>query len=313
MGGVPVGGARFTSPWATHWFVDATDGNDNNTGKAPNEAKATIQAAVTASSGGDVIYIRPQVYTLGTGFARYTEDITVAQASTTGTGTETNANKSIIGVTQRQYPSDMLGVRTKYSTAAHGGWNIECPATHIEGIGHFAEDATTYSMFFESNGGTRTKGFDGSSMYNVMVKGKSVGIGSGTGGSGDMSIINCKFQCKYDGTGTPLILMTGSAGAINRLSIVGCDFIGGNANNYATSVITGAAPITSFVMRDCHFSQAPDSGAYISIAGTTSSGVISNSFFGSEGLAATETTWGGGDCGIHAAGVFDENGAVDMS
>ena len=110
MGGVPVGGARFSSPWATHWFVDGTDGNDNNDGKTPGTAKATIQAAVTASTGGDVIYIRPQVYTLGTGFARYTEDITVAQAQTAGSGTEANANKSIIGVTQRQYPSDMLGV-----------------------------------------------------------------------------------------------------------------------------------------------------------------------------------------------------------
>ena len=312
-GGAPVGSGRFSSPWATHYFVDATNGTTNAGGKRPDDAFSTIQGAIDVATGGDVIYIRPQVYTLGTGFARYTEDITIAQAQTAGSGTEANANMSIIGVTQRQYPSDMLGVRTKYATAAHGGWNIECPATHIEGIGHFAEDATSYAMFFESNGGTRTKGFDGSSMYNVMVKGKGVDIGSATGGSGDMSIVNCKFQCKHNGTGTPLIKLTGSAGAINRLSIIGCDFIGGNANNYATSVITGAAPVSSFVMRDCHFSQAPDSGAYINFAGTSNSGVISNCFFGSEGLAATETTWGGGDCGIHAAGVFDENGAVDMS
>jgi len=313
MGGAPVGGARFSSPWATHWFVDGTDGSDSNEGTRPDRAKATIQAAITASTGGDVIYIRPKVYTLGTGFARYTEDITIAQAQTAGSGTEANANKSIIGVTQRQYPSDMLGVRTKSNTAAHGGWNIECPATHIEGIGHFAEDATSYAMFFESNGGTRTKGFDGSSMYNVMVKGKGVAIGSATGGSGDMSIVNCKFQCKWNGTGPPLIQLTGSAGAINRLSIIGCDFIGGNANNYATSVITGAAPVSSFVMRNCHFSQAPDSGAYINFAGTTNSGVVSCCFFGSEGLASTETTLTSGSSGIHAAGLFDENGAVDMS
>jgi hypothetical protein len=313
MGGVPVGGARFSSPWATHWFVDATDGAAGNSGKRPDDALNTIQAAITAAAGGDVIYIRPQVYTLGTGFARYTEDITIAQASTTGTGTETNANKSIIGVTQRQYPSDMLGVRTKYATAGHGGWNIEAPGTHIEGIGHFAEDATSYAMFFESNGGTRTKGFDGSSMYNVMVKGKGVDLGSATGGSGDMSIVNCKFQCKYDGTGTPLIKLTGSAGAINRLSIINCDFIGGNANNYATAVITGAAPVTSFVMRNCHFSQDPDSGDFINFAGTSNSGVITNCYFGSESLAAKMATLTSGSSGIHVAGLFDENGAVDFS
>ena len=312
FGGAPVGSGRFSNPWSTHYFVDGT-ASVSGDGKAPDRAFMTIQEAVNAATGGDVIYIRPKQYTLGTGFARYTEDITIAQANTAGSGTETNANISIIGITQRPYPSDMLGVRTKYSTAAHGGWNIECPGTHIEGIGHFAEDATSYAMFFESNGGTRTKGFDGASMYNVMVKGKGVAIGSATGGSGDMQIVNCKFQCKYDGSGTPLLQLTGSAGAINRLSVINCDFIGGNANNYATSVITGAAPVTSLVMRNCHFSQAPDSGAYINFADTSNSGVISCCFFGSEGLAATETTWGGGDCGIHAAGVFDENGAVDMS
>jgi len=310
-GGEPVGGGRFSSPWATHYFVDAIDGSAGNGGKRADDAMKTIQQAVNLASYGDVIYIRPQKYTLGTGFARYTEDITITQGGTAGSGeTATNANMSIIGVTQRQYPSDMVGVRTKYATAAHGGWNIEAPGTHIEGIGIFAEDATTYAVYFESDGATRSKGFDGCSMYKVMVKGKQVRF---NGGGGDMSIVNCKFQCKHDGTGTPHLQLTGSAGAVNRLSIISCDFIGGNANNYATSVIVGAAPVTSFVMRDCHFSQAPDSGAYISFAGTTNSGVISNCFFGSEGLAATETTWGGGDCGIHAAGVFDENGAVNMS
>ena len=146
-----------------------------------------------------------------------------------------------------------------------------------------------------------------------MVKGKGVAIGSATGGSGDMSIVNCKFQCKYDGSGTPLIQLTGSAGAINRLSIINCDFIGGNANNYATAVITGAAPVTSFVMHGCHFSQDPDSGDFINFAGTTNSGCVSNCYFGSEGLASVMSTLTSGSSGIHAAGLFDENGAVDMS
>jgi hypothetical protein len=309
-GGEPVGG-RFSSPWATHYFVDAINGSAGNGGKRADDAMNTIQGAVDLASGGDVIYIRPQLYTLGTGFARYTEDVTITQGGTAGSGeTATNANISIIGVTQRQYPSDMVGVRTKYATAAHGGWNIEAPGTHIEGIGIFAEAATTYAVYFESDGATRSKGFDGSSLYKVMIKGKGVRF---AGGGGDMSIVNCKFQCKFDGTGTPLLELVGSAGAVNRLSVINCDFIGGNANNYATSPVTGAAPVTSFVMRDCHFSQAPDSGAYISFAGTTNSGVVSNCFFGSEGLASTETTLTSGSSGIHAAGLFDENGAVDMS
>jgi hypothetical protein len=311
FGGAPVGSGRFSSPWATHWFVDFDNGTASGDGRRPDKAYKTIQAAVTAASGGDVIYIAPRAYQLGQGFRRYVEDITVTQGGTAGSGqVATNANISIIGVTQRQYPSDMVGVRTKYSTAGHGGWNIEAPGTHLESIGHFAEDATTYAIFFESDGATRSKGFDGVSMYNVMVKGKEVRF---SGGGGDMSIINCKFQAKYDGTGTPLLNLIGSAGAVNRLSVIGCDFIGGNANNYATAPVTGAAPVTSFVMRDCHFSQDPDSGDFINFAGTTNSGVVSNCFFGSESLAAKLGTLTSGSSGIHSAGLFDENGAVDMS
>jgi hypothetical protein len=311
FGGAPVGSGRFSSPWATHYFVDFDNGSASNGGLRPDDALKTIQAAVTLASGGDVIYIAPRAYQLGQGFRRYVEDITITQGGTAGSGNvDTNANLSIIGVTQRQYPSDMLGVRTKYATAAHGGWNIESPGTHIEGIGHFAEDADTYAIYFESDGATRSKGFDGASLYKVMVKGKGVRF---NGGGGDMSIINCKFQCKFNGTGTPLLELIGSAGAVNRLSVIGCDFIGGNANNYATAPVTGAAPVTSFVMRDCHFSQDPDSGDFINFAGTTNSGVISNCYFGSEGLAAKLGTITSGSSGIHAAGLFDENGAVDLS
>lgn len=311
--GSPVMNGRFSSPWATHYFVDGTDGNDSQTGLTPADAKATIQAAVDLASAQDVIYIRPQVYTLGTGFARYTEDITISQGNTTGSGTETNANISIIGVTQRQYPSDFVGVRTKYSTAAHGGWNIETPGTHIENIGHFAEDADSYAMFFESNSGTRTKGFDGSSMYNVMVKGKAVQIGGDDGGSEGLSLVNCKFQCRFNGAGTPLLSIRGSAGAIRRLSIVGCDFIGGNGNNYSTAPVSSSAPVESLVMKDCTFGQDPDTGEFLDFGGTTNSGIVSNCSFASIDANAKLTRIIAGISGIHGAGLFDENGTVDLS
>lgn len=312
-GQIVPGGGRFSGPWSTHYFVDGDLGSDGNTGEQPNRSMKTIQAAVTKATGGDVIYIKPKTYTLGTGFARYTEDVTIAQGNTTGSGTETRANISIIGVTQRQYPSDMLGVRTKYATAAHGGWNIETPGTHIEGIGIFGEDATSYAMFFESNGGTRTKGFDGSSMYNVMIKGKAVQLGSGTGGSGDVSLVNCKFQAKYDGAGTPLLSLVGSAGAINRLSVIGCDFIGGNANNYSTSPVSSAAPVTSLVMRNCTFSQDPDSGDFLAFAGSSNSGIVANCSFASTDANAKLARVIAGASGIHGAGLYDENGMVDLS
>jgi len=66
------------------YFVDGVSGSDNNTGKKPTEAKATIQAAVTLATRGDVIYVRPLAYKIGTGFNRYTEDIAVTLGGSGG-------------------------------------------------------------------------------------------------------------------------------------------------------------------------------------------------------------------------------------
>ena len=68
-GGVPVGSqAAYPVPiFGTHWFVDGTNGSDDNPGLNKLEPLATIQAAVTAQIAyttglGDVIWIMPGTY-----------------------------------------------------------------------------------------------------------------------------------------------------------------------------------------------------------------------------------------------------------
>jgi hypothetical protein len=66
MGGVPVASAE-EPIFGKCWFVDGTNGSDDNEGRKPTEPLATIQAAVTAqiantSSMGDVIYVFPGSY-----------------------------------------------------------------------------------------------------------------------------------------------------------------------------------------------------------------------------------------------------------
>ncbi|KKK84534.1 hypothetical protein LCGC14_2782400, partial [marine sediment metagenome] len=208
FGSVVGGGERFSSPWATHYFVDGDNGNDTSPGTSPDTAVATIAKAVSLSTGGDVIYIRPKTYTLGTGFARYTEDVIITQGGTAGSGnTATNANKSLIGVTQRVRPSDFLGVRWKFATDTN--LNIEAPGTHIENIGFFTEGATD-GIFIETDGATRSKGgTDGSSIYNCAIKGEGK---IRSNGSNELQIVNCRFQTKFDGT-VGGINLVGSANA----------------------------------------------------------------------------------------------------
>lgn len=84
--GVPVvGGGRYASFWSGRvWFVDGTAGSNGNSGRHPNQAFSTLQAAVTAAGTDDTIYIRPRA--VGN---FYTENVIVPVA--------THANLSIIG------------------------------------------------------------------------------------------------------------------------------------------------------------------------------------------------------------------------
>jgi len=306
--GIPLVGDRFSNPWATHYFVDADHGSDGNVGKDPSTAFATIQKAVTESTGGDVIYIRPKTYTLGTGFARYTEDVSVTLGGSGGSGaTATNANKSLIGVTQRINPTDFLGVRWKFSSATN--LTVDAPCLHVENIGFFVEDAT-YAINLRCNGATRTQeGTTGFSIYNCAIKGDGKLYANG---GNELSIVNCRFQAKYDGT-TGGIQLVGSSNQVARAVIDGCDFIGGNSYNMATAPINTAAPCWDLMIRNCFFSVTTDSTTYIVIAGTSNTGLVANCYFGSADINAACTGLVAGTSGVFAAALYDEVGIDDFS
>lgn len=64
--GVPVvpGAGQLWQPWAKHWWVDANQGADGNSGKSPTKARATLDAIFDLAgtsgglSSGDVIHMR---------------------------------------------------------------------------------------------------------------------------------------------------------------------------------------------------------------------------------------------------------------
>lgn len=309
LGGAPVSGARFSSPWATHYFVDYDNGSSGNPGTAPDRAMQTIQQAVNLATGGDVIYIRPRAYQWGQGFRRYEEDVSITAGSTTGSGNvATEANKSLIGITQRRVPNDLQGVRLKFATAVP--LTISAPGTHIEGISIFAEAATTYAVLIDHDGATRSKGGDGVSFYRVGVK-SDVPLYA-NGGDG-LQIVNCEFKAKYDGTMGGIELV-GSANVNSQTQIIGCSFKGGSTAAMSRRAIAITAPAYDIQIRDCYFSRDPVSGGYITISASTNmSGLVANNFFASTDATAKLTdldthaknVWGAGNC--------DENGVIDSS
>lgn len=309
-GGQPVssGGLRFSSPWSTVYFVDGIDGNDGNKGTSPDKSFKTIQKAINASTYQDVIYVRPLTYKLGTGFNRYTEDVTVGLGGSGGSGAiATNANKTIIGLTQRVTATDFLGVRWKYASTTN--LTVNAPCLHIENIGFLCEDAT-YAINLQCDGATRTlEGTTGFSIFNCAIKGDGKLYGNG---GNEIQIVSCRFQCKYDGTAAGINLV-GSTNQVPRPIIRNCEFIGGNANAAATAYITTAAPVYDLMIRDCYFSKIPASGVYLNIAGTSNTGVVANCFFGAADINTACTGLVAGVSGARASALYDEVGIEDFS
>jgi len=299
MGGVPVGGARFSSPFANHYFVDYDNGDDGYSGKKPSEPFQTIAAAVAAATGGDVIYIAPRTYKLGTGFNRYTEDVSVTLGGSGGSGVvATNANMSLIGVTQRPMATDFLGVRWKHETATH--LTVDAPGLHIENIAFFGEGAT-YIINLRCNGATRTQeGTTGFSAYNCAFKGDAELYGNGFN---EGQIVNCRFQAKHDGD-IGGINLVGSTNQVVRPIIWGCNFIGGNAYNMNKAPIRGASPWHTALLGNLWFDQETDTGQFITISGTTSTGVCGPCYCGSADVGTDSFDL----AGIESVGIFDDDG-----
>ena len=282
-GGQPVG-AMFASPWSVVRFVDAANGKDTWDGKAPTRAKATIQSAVTASGRGDVIYVRPQAYVVGTGFSRYTEDVTTVLAQ---------SDLSIIGTVNTRNPE--FGVRWKHTTTQ--ALNNIAPALHLENVGFFTEGAT-YGVLLTNNGATNTmRGSDGTTLYNCVFKGQGLYVLSG--GTG-LTVDNCRFTATYDGT-VCQINFSCSANPGRQLRIRGCEWTDGNGTASSGPSISIAGPVTEAIIRDCHFGLAPTGNAYISATGTNM-GLISNCYFAIADMSlATGIVKGG----LFVSGCYD--------
>lgn len=61
-----LGSAHDNSPFGKIWYVDGTNGSDGNAGDAPDQAYATVAAAIASAVGtrGDSVVIYPGTYTI---------------------------------------------------------------------------------------------------------------------------------------------------------------------------------------------------------------------------------------------------------
>ncbi|MFA6064066.1 MAG: hypothetical protein WC736_15865, partial [Gallionella sp.] len=232
---------------------------------------------------------------------RYTEDVVVANTSAASASAAPQANKSIIGVTQRGVASDFMGVRWKFATNTN--LNVEAPGTHIEGIGFFCEAATN-GIYFEGDGATYTKaGHTGSSLYNCAIKGAGSAGSVLANGSDSLQIINCQFQATFDGTVCTMLITLDGTNVNRRPVLRGCHFLGGNGTAMSAAPVIWTGKVEDGLIADNIFSVVTGA-VYINIATASSSGMITNNHFGLSDVSTTGVVQNG----MIVTGAYDEQG-----
>lgn len=293
-GGVPVGGQRYTSPWATHWFVDGVNGSDARDGKSPGKAKATIDAAAQLMGVGDVCYINPQTYVVGTGHARYEECVTVDLAQ---------SDLSFIGTGYSR--SNEFGVRMKCDGSTLYCFDVSGPSCHFENIGLFSSGGTN-TLLARNNGATATqRGSDGITLYRVNSKGSPLKI---VGGQAARVI-----DCVFNNAAIELIIADPAVSGYNQ-QIRGCAFLDTGQETAVTHPHISSASSNSVALwvDHCYFGLIPTTTAYYFQCAVNSSGMITDSFFNQVNLD-TDTDISIGGSGFKVVGCYDKTGLIDAS
>lgn len=292
-GGMPVGSGKFTSLFNTHWFVDAIAGSDAYNGKSPGRAKATIDAAAQLMGVGDVCYINPQVYVVGTGHARYTECVTIDLAQ---------SDLSFIGAGYSR--SNEFGVRMKATSTEVYCFDVSGPSCHFENIGLFGDGTATNTLLARNNGATNTqRGSDGITLYRVNSKGAPLKI---TGGQAARVI-----DCVFNNAAIELIIADPAVSGYNQ-QIRGCAFLDTAQETAVTHphISSASSNVVSLWIDRCYFGLIPTTTAYYFQCAVNSSGMITDSFFNQANLD-TDTDISIGGSAFKVVGCHDAVGLVD--
>jgi hypothetical protein len=297
FGGAPVGSGRFSSPWATHYFVDGTYGSANNGGKRPDDAMKTISQAISLASAEDVIYIRP--IRSGTDTSGDASDVGWYKPETMVIPFAKH-QLSIIGVVHG--PGHMYGPMVWYNTTGYV-LDVYASALHIENMVLHGEGATGCVNLRGLSGYTASAGACGTTIENCTMGYGSVIV---TGGGG--TVINkCQFRnC------VPALYYDASATPARRHQVHNCTFWQNNGAAIATAYVRVLGTSTEFTMTGCYFDAKTTADEYIYTTGVVD-GIIADCYF-----ADDDITWGA-DAGdeiriasgsLCPVGCYDNSGGI---
>jgi len=259
FGGEPVGGARFTNPWATTYFVDYDNGSAGNGGLKPNEAVTLPSEAVTLASAGDIIYVRPRPPgTDNSDVGQYADQILIP---------ETKYQLSMIGVNHGY--NQFHGPFVRYATSGYVV-DVSAPAFHLENMCIHKGGSITGAIRLRGVSGYATlAGSCSTTIENCQIRYGKLHVDGGY----HTTVRNCMFN-----NSAPAANYVGSTIPTQGHRIIGCDFMANNGTALATAYLTLAGSHMEFFIRDCYFDQQPTDGEYIRASGSND-GLIANCFF----------------------------------
>jgi hypothetical protein len=261
------------------WYVDGTNGNDANNGKAWTSAFALIQTAVTAAGPGDTIYITAKDLTDFTGDpTSYTENIVIPAAT---------SNLSLIGVsrgrTQGGLPQIKVGTTTTQALLT-----IRAPGCLIMNLGFNGAGATGGGILLDDD--YATKSAFGTSIIGCHLKNcvGTTATNAATGGAIMWTTAGNAWQVLISGNrfykNVGDIVLMGTTNTRPQDVVIENNQFSGYAAYTDCNIYCGGSGFGSVNINNNVFGQLPALGSgtnkrYMILTGTLS-GMVTNNTFG---------------------------------
>lgn len=291
--GVTLPSVETKGMFANVWFVDGTNGNNQYSGKNPDEAFSTITKAESVASRGDVIYVRAKAFTGATTVdpTAYEENITIDVEGLT-----------IIGVSGESIAPFLPQI--KKSVATSPVITVAAPGVTIMNLdinGAGCDKGCIYAAETYSTSGTYV---DGLNVINCHIRngrgGALAALNEATGAYGGITLANAAWYVKvygcyfYNCRGGVVAVGSGTGrNEFKGLRIENCSFGAETAATIDSNIYITAVHIRDLLIKNCDFTNAIPafSGAatqinrYVSLAGSsTAVGAIVNCTFADVGL-----------------------------
>ena len=259
-----LGAAHDNSPFGKIWYVDGTNGSDGNAGDAPDQAYATVAAAISAAvaTRGDSVVIAPGTYTITSALA--------PKAAMTFRAAVVNPRFPSVSI--RGNIAQLLGVDVNYTRWI--GIEFRASGTTARQLVRIANTTAVTGVLFEDcvfHGADTETGSHYGGVCGLKAHGQGV-----TG----MVIRRCVFR---DLGGTPMgVGVLGMPYSIIEDNLFAIDT---NSGTGIRMLATGAvATGKGYVIRNNEFTgfDATGSEVGITLAGTEDTeagGIIRNNFF----------------------------------